>query len=75
MLAAVAAACRAPAYTINFGSLLGEENAFSVNTPDGNNVTLNSPSGADTLDVASVTDCSSTSPWGWAITPRFRAIP
>jgi hypothetical protein len=48
MLAAVAPAS---AYTINFGGLVGSENPFSVNTPDGNSVTFDSPSGPDTFSV------------------------
>jgi hypothetical protein len=54
MLAAAAPASAAPSYTILFSSLLNDENAFSVSTPGGNSVTFDSPSGADTFDVASV---------------------
>lgn len=52
--AMLAAAAPASAYTINFGGLIGSENPLSVSTPDGNNVTFDSPSGPDTFSVENV---------------------
>jgi hypothetical protein len=49
MLAAASPA--SASYTINFGSLMGSANPFSTGIVDGNTVTFDSPSGANTFFV------------------------